>query len=300
VRRNHRVKGHVPVSFPAGRDAFLDFPVTLAPSSYLSARRARPAENPGLLQRLSALPSRLCISISYIKNRPVRQAGRFPRGRCRHSFLSRFIANAAAIKALYDESYASHLNGRECFDRLLEAITRAFIERSEAMKDRDDRKQDQGYWFLNNAITGMSLYVDRFCGNLSGMESELDYLNRLGVNLVHLVPLFASPAGESDGGYAVSDYRVVDPRFGNLGDLQRLQQRMSEREMFLMLDIVLNHTSHHHEWAQKAKGGDARCQDYYYMYPDREMPDAFERSIRKYSPNPPPATSPIARKSGSG
>jgi amylosucrase len=99
----------------------------------------------------------------------------------------------------------------------------------------------------------MSLYVDRFCGNLSGMESELDYLNRLGVNLVHLVPLFASPAGESDGGYAVSDYRVVDPRFGNLGDLQRLQQRMSEREMFLMLDIVLNHTSHHHEWAQKPR-----------------------------------------------
>ena len=53
-------------------------------------------------------------------------------------FLTRFIANAAAIKALYDELYASHLNGRECFDRLLEAITRAFIERSEAMKDRDD------------------------------------------------------------------------------------------------------------------------------------------------------------------
>ena len=224
----------------------------------------------------------------------------FPEGDAGILFLTRFIANAAAIKALYDELYASHPNGRECFDRLLGAITRAFIERSEAMKDRDDRKQDQGYWFLNNAITGMSLYVDRFCGNLSGMESELDYLNRLGVNLVHLVPLFASPAGESDGGYAVSDYRVVDPRFGNLGDLQHLQQRMSEREMFLMLDIVLNHTSHHHEWAQKAKGGDARCQDYYYMYPDREMPDAFERSIRKYSPNPPPATSPIARKSGSG
>ena len=60
----------------------------------------------------------------------------FPEGDAGILFLTRFIANAAAIKALYDELYASHPNGRECFDRLLAAITRAFIERSDAMKDR--------------------------------------------------------------------------------------------------------------------------------------------------------------------
>ena len=277
-----------PVGFPAGRDGFLDFPVALAPSSYLSARRHDPRRIPDFCNAFSASSPTMYQHQLHQKIAQCAKRKDFPEGDAGILFLTRFIANAAAIKALYDELYASHPNGRECFDRLLAAITRAFIERSDAMKDRDDRKQDQGHWFLSNAITGMSLYVDRFCGNLSGMESKLDYLNRLGVNLLHLMPLFASPAGESDGGYAVSDYRVVDPRFGNLGDLQRLQERMSEREMFLMLDIVLNHTSHHHEWARKAKGGDARCQDYYYMYPDREMPDAFERSMPEIFPESSP------------
>jgi amylosucrase len=105
------------------------------------------------------------------------------------------------------------------------------------------------------------------------MESKLNYLSRLGVNLLHLMPIFESPYGESDGGYAVSDYRTVDPRFGTLADLRKLRQRMSEQKMFLMLDIVLNHTSHHHEWARKAKQGDQSFQDYYYMYAGRDLPD---------------------------
>ena len=102
----------------------------------------------------------------------------------------------------------------------------------------------------------MSLYVDRFCGNLKNLESKLDYFEKLGVNFLHLMPVFESPEDESDGGYAVSDFRKVDKRFGTLNDLQQLQEKMQERNMYLMLDIVLNHTSHHHEWAKKAKEGD--------------------------------------------
>ena len=109
------------------------------------------------------------------------------------------------------------------------------------------------HWFLSNEITGMSLYVDRFCGNLKTLEARLDYFKKLGVNFLHLMPLFESPEGESDGGYAVSDFRKVDPRFGTLEDLKKLQQKMQTENMYLMMDIVLNHTSHHHEWARKAK-----------------------------------------------
>ena len=181
-----------------------------------------------------------------------------PEGDAGILFLTRFIANAAAIKALYDEIYANHPKAEESFGRLLNIITAAFINRPDSMKDKDDEKQDQGYWFLSNSITGMSLYVDRFCGSLPDMESKLDYLNGLGVNLLHLMPVFESPPGESDGGYAVSDYRTVDPRFGTLEDLKKLRQQMGARQMFLMIDIVLNHTSHHHEWARKAKQGDRK------------------------------------------
>ena len=211
-----------------------------------------------------------------------------PEGDAGILFLTRFIANAAAIKALYDEIYANHPKAEESFGRLLNIITAAFINRPDSMKDKDDEKQDQGYWFLSNSITGMSLYVDRFCGSLPDMESKLDYLNELGVNLLHLMPVFESPPGESDGGYAVSDYRTVDPRFGTLEDLKELRQQMGARQMFLMIDIVLNHTSHHHEWAKKAKQGDQSYQDYFHMYPDREIPDRFERGMPEIFPESSP------------
>ncbi len=212
----------------------------------------------------------------------------FPESDAGVLFHTRFIANGAAIKALYDEIYGSHPEAAQAFERLLMTITRAFIDRPDTMKDKDDEKLDQGHWFLSNHIAGMSLYVDRFCGKLADMESKLNYLCRLGVNLLHLMPIFESPSGESDGGYAVSDYRRVDPRFGTLEDLQRLRQKMGERNMFLMLDIVVNHTSHHHEWARKARQGLKTYQDYYYMYDDRTLPDQFERGMPEIFPESSP------------
>ncbi|MFX5956992.1 alpha-amylase family glycosyl hydrolase, partial [Acinetobacter baumannii] len=68
----------------------------------------------------------------------------------------------------------------------------------------------------------MSLYVDRFCGNLQNLPSKLPYLKNLGINFLHLMPLFKSPATESDGGYAVSNFREVEEKFGTLKDLQQL------------------------------------------------------------------------------
>jgi amylosucrase len=134
----------------------------------------------------------------------------------------------------------------------------------------------------------MSLYVDRFCGDLQSLPGKLPYLKDLGVNLLHLMPLFQSPEGESDGGYAVSDFRQVDARFGTLDDLVIVQQKMAEEGAHLMLDIVFNHTSHLHQWAQKAKGGDKRYQDFFYMYDDRTIPDLFERSMPEIFPEAAP------------
>ena len=108
-----------------------------------------------------------------------------------------------------------------------------------------------------------------FCGNLKNLSGKLDYFNELGVNLLHLMPVFQSPEGQSDGGYAVSDFRKVDSRFGTIEDLRKLEQNMTSEKMYLMLDIVLNHTSHKHAWAEKAKSGDPVYQDYFYMYADQ-------------------------------
>jgi amylosucrase len=122
------------------------------------------------------------------------------------------------------------------------------------------------------------------------MPSRLSYLSRLGVNFLHLMPVFQSPQGESDGGYAVSDFRKVDNRFGTLRDLQDLQQKMQSEKMYLMIDIVLNHTSHLHEWAMKAKQGDPLYQDYFYMYDDRVLPDQFDETMPEIFPESSPGS----------
>ena len=178
-------------------------------------------------------------------------------------FYTRFIANASSIDALFREIYGPGTETDFFLQALITAIVKAYRKRSPALLRRDDEKIRKGNWFLSQEITGMSLYVDRFCGSLAELTAKIDYFKKLGVNFLHLMPVFESPAGESDGGYAVSDFRKVDTRFGTLRDLMHLQDKMQQEDMYLMLDIVLNHTSHHHAWAEKARQGDKRYQDYY-------------------------------------
>jgi amylosucrase len=203
-------------------------------------------------------------------------------------FYTRLLTNAPVIQALYNEVYGTHEAGSGHFQLLLTAITHAYVQRSAVLRRKDVIKQATEHWFTSNQLAGMSLYVDRFCGNLNNLEERLDYLLDLGVNLLHLMPLFESPKNESDGGYAVSDFRKVDERFGTLEDLQALQQKMEAGQMYLMIDIVLNHTSHQHEWAKKARAGDAIYQDYYYMFADRQVPDQFEKTMPEIFPETSP------------
>ena len=203
-------------------------------------------------------------------------------------FYTRFIANASAINDLFNELYGHRADREQMFDLVISTIAKAYLERSAELKDKDEKKEEQEYWFLSSKITGMSLYVDRFCGNLKNLEGKLSYFKKLGVNFLHLMPIFQSPAGESDGGYAVSDFRSVDERFGTLKDLKNAQEKMSDEDMFLMIDIVLNHTSHHHEWARKAKSGDPVYQDYFYMYDDRRQPDQFDAAMPDIFPESSP------------
>ncbi|MEP6513173.1 MAG: alpha-amylase family glycosyl hydrolase [Parafilimonas sp.] len=203
-------------------------------------------------------------------------------------FYTRFIANASAIHALYDNLYEHYPKKDVAFQQLLQTIINSYADRPAVFKQRDLNKLKKGYWFLSNEITGMSLYVDRFCGNLKKLPKRLSYLQKLGINLLHLMPLFESPENESDGGYAVSNFRKVDNRFGALEDLKNLTEKMNKDGMHLMLDIVLNHTSNQHEWAKKAKDGDAYYQDYFYMYDDRTQPDEFDKTMPEIFPESAP------------
>jgi amylosucrase len=207
-----------------------------------------------------------------------------------YSFYTRFITNISAIQTLYNELYNPGGNGNNDnnFKKLTATIISAFLNRSPALQQKDVDKLEKENWFISNELAGMSLYVDRFCGSIKNLEEKIPYLQELGINLLHLMPLFESPRGESDGGYAVSNFRKVDQRFGTLEDLQHLQKKMGEENMYLMIDIVLNHTSHYHEWAIKAKAGDKKYQDFFYMYDDRVIPDKFESTMPEIFPESSP------------
>jgi amylosucrase len=201
-------------------------------------------------------------------------------------FFTKLVANASTIHSLYADLYGKHPAVN--FTSLLETIINAYKKRSTTSKNKDEEKETAGNWFLSNELVGMSLYVDRFCGNITNLGGKLDYFKKLGVNLLHLMPVMQSPAGESDGGYAVSDFRKVDDRFGTLDDLKLLQKKMGKEKMYLMMDIVLNHTSHQHAWALKAKQGNASYQDYYYMSGDAKYVEDFSKNMPEVFPESSP------------
>ena len=203
-------------------------------------------------------------------------------------FLTRFIANSSDIHELYEELYGNHPAKVSEFENLISTVFKAQKERKSTLKKRDAEKEAKDVWFLSNELVGMSLYVDRFAGKLPQMKDKLPYLKDLGVNFLHLLPLFDSPEDESDGGYAVSNYRKVNPKLGTLKDFIKLQNELQKEGFYVMVDIVLNHTSNHHEWAKKARQGDPTCKDYYYFYPDRTIPDLMEQSMPEVFPESSP------------
>ena len=98
-------------------------------------------------------------------------------------------------------------------------------------------------------------------GDLRGVIEHLDYLAELGVDYLWITPFFTSP--QYDNGYDIADYRNIDPRYGTMEDFDELVRDATKRGMYLMMDMVLNHTSTKHEWFQKALKGDPKYRNYY-------------------------------------
>ena len=100
-------------------------------------------------------------------------------------------------------------------------------------------------------------------GDLGGILQRLDHLERLGVDVVWLSPVYRSPM--ADNGYDISDYQDVDPLFGTLGQLDELIAAVHARGMKLIMDLVVNHTSDAHEWfAESRSSRDNPKRDWYW------------------------------------
>jgi len=203
-------------------------------------------------------------------------------------FYTRLGANFYVIHSLFQNLYGQRDDFRRKLVELVEVMASRYIERANDLEECDKAREKNYNWFLSQEWVGMALYADGFAGNLTGVREKLCYLQELGVNLLHIMPMMTCPDGASDGGYAVSNFKEIDPRIGTREELRELATALRKRGILLTLDVVVNHTSDEHEWARRARSGEAKYQDYYYAFPNREIPDMFEETMPEIFPETAP------------
>jgi amylosucrase len=182
-----------------------------------------------------------------------------------------------ALAPLYDDASAVR-------DRLVLLARDAFAERTEELHALDQERAAAPDWFQQPETVGYAAYADRFAGDLAGVARRASYLRELGVRYLHLMPLLSPRPAPNDGGYAVMDYRSVRPDLGSIDDLRELTRELRCSGISLCLDLVLNHVAREHEWARRARAGDPTYRDYFLVFPDRELPDAYERTLPEVFP----------------
>ena len=187
----------------------------------------------------------------------------------------------------------SSLYGEQCdglVGQLLQVALAATVARPADLRDVDRRREVDPRWYQHQRMVGYVAYTDRFAGTLEKLSGRLDHLAELGVTYLHLMPLLKPREGANDGGYAVADYRAVDPRVGTMDDLAKLAAELRDRDMSLCVDLVLNHTAREHPWARGWLAGDPEYADFYHAYPDRTMPDAYEATVNDVFPDQAPGS----------
>ena len=106
-------------------------------------------------------------------------------------------------------------------------------------------------------------------GDIPGIISKLDYLHDLGIDIIWLSPCYCSPL--ADEGYDISDYYKIDPRFGTMEDMEQLIAEAKKRDMYILMDLVVNHCSDEHEWFQKAcQDPDGKYGNFFYLKDKKE------------------------------
>ena len=200
-------------------------------------------------------------------------------------FALRFRRHENELQWLYCEIY----HGDFCaYDYFTDMLYRLWEERPEKLRALDRIREASPDWYKGHDLVGMLMYVSAFAGNLKGVRKKLDYITECGVNYLHLMPLLESPEGKNDGGYAVSDFRKVQPELGTMEDLSALADACHERGIAVCLDFVMNHTSEDHEWARRARAGEKEYQDRYFFYDDWTLPNAFEQTVPQVFPTTAP------------
>ncbi len=200
-------------------------------------------------------------------------------------FQNRFRRREQELKQLFQTLYPGD---KQAYQDCIAMLRRMYDARSESLKALDAERERNSGWYKGHDLVGMLMYVKAFAGTLQGVREKLDYIEECGVNYLHLMPLLESPEGRSDGGYAVSDFRKVQPELGTMEDLSALAEDCHGRGISVCLDFVMNHTSEDHAWARRACAGERAYQERYFMFDDWEIPIRYEKTVPQVFPTTAP------------
>ncbi len=201
------------------------------------------------------------------------------------AYLQRIKTHFPRLFKLLHRLYGGEYDFFYYLEDILATATHMWTSRPAELKALDVMREADPHWYQSHRMIGAMCYVDLFADDLAGIRERIPYFAELGVTYLHLMPLFKSPEGDNDGGYAVSSYREVDPHIGTMDELAQLATELRHHGISLVLDFVFNHTSDEHDWAKRALAGDPEYQEYYRMFPDRQQPDAIERTVRAIFPD---------------
>ena len=199
-------------------------------------------------------------------------------------FADRMSKKVDELRWLYMELYGND----SMFAELCDQMWAFYKERTDALKNLDIKREADPQWYKKNDMLGMMFYIDNFAGNMKGVESKLDYLEKNNVNYIHLMPFLETPKGRSDGGYAVADFRKVQENLGTMDDLEELTGACHEKGISVCMDFVMNHTSEDHEWAKKARQGDGEYMSRYFFYDNPYIPSLYEKTVPQVFPTTAP------------
>jgi len=215
---------------------------------------------------------------------------RLAAGQERDTFTRRLEQHFPALFRLLVDLYGQRYDFFYHLEQILITAAEGYAARPADLKALDDVREQNPHWFQSEQMMGGVCYVDLFAGDLEGLRRKIPYFQELKLTYLHLMPLFRCPEDNNDGGYAISSYRDVNPALGTTAQLADLARELRQAGISLVLDFVFNHTSDEHEWAQRALAGDETYQAYYLMFPDRTLPDQYERTLREIFPEQAPGS----------
>lgn len=195
-------------------------------------------------------------------------------------FEQRLVQQLPRLLSLYLQLYAEQYDCYYQLEQLLLQLATSVAQRPAYLQAEDEQPQQ---WFQTQTALGSACYVDLFAKDFAGLAQRIPYLQQTGINYLHLMPLFKAPVPNSDGGYAVSDYRSTMPELGSMPELAALMQQLHQHGIKPVLDFVFNHTSDEHQWAQQAKAGVAEYRDYYFFLTEQQR-DQYAPTLREIFP----------------